>query len=432
MSRDLSVYSDVKDPLAFVNEMGNSIAKSQFFNCANADQGKVLAMECLAKRLPPLSLAERYHIIQGKLSMKSEAMLAGFRQHGGKHKVVSRTPDLASIELTFEGQSLLFSLSWEEAKQESFPWGKTEKGQPKLKDNWATPRGRMQMLWARVVSDGVRCLCPEVNSGTYTPEEVSDFDGNVSSEVETTATETGNGNAEDAQVIDAEFEPVTESAQTPTPTPETVTTASRNGNGDDHPTGPGGYATIEQTSRISELLAQRGPKALVVKEQLLNAAGVTDLVHFKFEFAAAVIPKLEAAVAKQQAEQQQGQQATTDTITPTPETVPTGESQQSPDANTADVNGPCSQDQIDQIKSLIDEITPFDAGIAQKILTAIKPCTSIAQLTWAAAQKITKSLDDKLRKHAIDKTLEGGENGTNGNVEANVAEHAEEATAAGK
>lgn len=32
------------------------------------------------------------------------------------------------------------------------------------------------MLWARVTSDGVRALCPEIVAGVYTPEEIADFE----------------------------------------------------------------------------------------------------------------------------------------------------------------------------------------------------------------------------------------------------------------
>jgi hypothetical protein len=34
----------------------------------------------------------------------------------------------------------------------------------------------MQMLWARVISDGVRTLAPEIVYGIYTPEETQDFE----------------------------------------------------------------------------------------------------------------------------------------------------------------------------------------------------------------------------------------------------------------
>jgi hypothetical protein len=34
----------------------------------------------------------------------------------------------------------------------------------------------MQMLWARVVSDAVRTVCPLANRGNYTPEEIEDIE----------------------------------------------------------------------------------------------------------------------------------------------------------------------------------------------------------------------------------------------------------------
>jgi hypothetical protein len=52
----------------------------------------------------------------------------------------------------------------------------TEKdGTVRIKDNYATPRARMQMLWARTVSDGVRSICPGATRRRYTPTEIADF-----------------------------------------------------------------------------------------------------------------------------------------------------------------------------------------------------------------------------------------------------------------
>jgi hypothetical protein len=57
------------------------------------------------------------------------------------------------------------------AQQEKWPFGKGKE----LKTNWSTPIGRQDMLWARVVSRGVRRLAPGVVCGRYTPEEITDF-----------------------------------------------------------------------------------------------------------------------------------------------------------------------------------------------------------------------------------------------------------------
>lgn len=171
MSTELTVYSRMQDPLAFVREFGTEIALSKMFGCANEAQGKVLAMACMCEGENPIALSRKYHIIQNNLSMKADAMLAELRARGGKHRVIERTSDKAVVEITYDGQTYTESLSWEDVQQERYIYAKDGS----LKDNWATPRGRRQMLWARVISEAVRTLAPEIVAGTYTPEETHDL-----------------------------------------------------------------------------------------------------------------------------------------------------------------------------------------------------------------------------------------------------------------
>ena len=114
--------------------------------------------------------------------MKADAMLAEFRCRGGDHVLISRTPELAEIELRVGkgrgARAQRFSFSWDEAKQESYVFAKDGKT---MKENWSTPRRRMQMLWARLISDSVRVMMPEVCAGQYTPEELG---GDVSVELQ--------------------------------------------------------------------------------------------------------------------------------------------------------------------------------------------------------------------------------------------------------
>ena len=185
---DLSIYDRFQNPGQFIAEMGKAICLSGMFGVENASQGQVMALECASRHMPPMSLAERYNCIKGKLSMKTDAMLADFHALGGRHVIQSRTPEEAVVLLSINGQLQRFSLSWTEAQQEPFIYvGKEEPIARKLqtgktdgltiKPKYATPRARMQMLWARVVSDGVRAMAPEVVAGHYTPEEIGDFDG---------------------------------------------------------------------------------------------------------------------------------------------------------------------------------------------------------------------------------------------------------------
>ena len=187
MSNDMIVYDQIQDPGEFIKQLGISILHSEMFGCTNASQGAVLALECMARKTPPMQLAERYHIIHGRLSMRADAMLADFRERGGTHKIVERTADAAEVELTSSGESQRFRLTWIDAQQEPFVYvGKESAIVDKLasgrtndlmvKPKYRTPRSRSQMLWARVVSDGVRAMCPEVVAGYYTPEEMGDVE----------------------------------------------------------------------------------------------------------------------------------------------------------------------------------------------------------------------------------------------------------------
>jgi hypothetical protein len=168
---EIDLYTKLNDPLDAIGKIGEIFARSGMFGCTKTEQGQVLAMACLTEKKTPTQIIREYHLIEGRLSDRADAMLAKFKSKGGRYKVLARTPDHASVEMTYEGQTVTFSLSFEEVKAEPFVWmadGKT------FKKNWRTPRARMQTLWARVVSDGVRTLAPEIVSGIYTPEEILD------------------------------------------------------------------------------------------------------------------------------------------------------------------------------------------------------------------------------------------------------------------
>lgn len=229
VDRPPAIYDQATDPAAFIREIGEAIHRSGIFGTETPSQGHVLALECAARRIPPLSLAERYHMIKGKLSMKADAMLGEFHQIGGRHRIVRRTPEWASIELTLAGQTEKFSCSWKDAQEEPFVYmgkeadviAKMEAGKPPaIKPKYATPRSRMQMLWARVVSDGVRAMAPGILSGHYTPEEITDYMGvDLPPEPDGSDSSDGSGTEEDADVVDVDH---TEIVTEPTPAPSVV------------------------------------------------------------------------------------------------------------------------------------------------------------------------------------------------------------------
>jgi len=164
----------MNDPLLAVEKLGEIIASSGMFGCSKVEQGQVLALQCLSERKPPLELAKTYHVIDGKLSMRSDAMLAKFQISGGSVKWTRRDDKVVEATFTLKNNSLTFT-----AKLEDFVANGVAIGRDgKLKDNWR--KFTRQMLTARVISEAVRLLAPEVVFGVYTPEEVSDFNSPAS------------------------------------------------------------------------------------------------------------------------------------------------------------------------------------------------------------------------------------------------------------
>lgn len=374
MSATLTVYDKITDAGSFIKTMGREIAASKMFGDLTTSQGEVFALECAARRMPPLMLAEKYHVIFGKLSMKAEAMLGEFHERGGKSRIVSRTPELVAIELELNGSKQQFSLSWAEAEQESFPYatpkgvtedaviekiiawksGKRGASQPELKTKYKTPRSRTQMLWARLVSDAVRAMMPEVNSGRYTPEE---FDG---------GDEEPEAGSDGGQVIDGEFTVVPEAkpgAATGKPEngngqhvePETAATATASTTATESPADTC-LATPDQVTSICAAMNQLGmPDEL--RGKALAKRGVNEIPKLSHAQAAELLANLNAKI-------DQRRQAALDaangrTATPATSEQPANPAAEQP-ALRPDDGTLCSEVQVATVKQLVAEIHQTD------------------------------------------------------------------------
>lgn len=141
------------------------IAESRLFGCKNEAEAFSLMLLADAEGLHPASAARDYHIIEGKPSLKADAMLARYMAAGGKVKWVAREPENVSAEFSHPSSGSV-TITWNKERAITAGlWGKR---------NWKSHP--IQMLSARVISEGVRASFPGVVSGLYTPEEVQDFD----------------------------------------------------------------------------------------------------------------------------------------------------------------------------------------------------------------------------------------------------------------
>ena len=144
--------------------MAEAFAKSGLFGCNTKEQALSLMALCEAQGLHPANAVQEYHIINGRPSLKADAMLTRFQRSGGRVEFTTYTDEKVEAKFTHpQGGSL--TVSWDMARAKRAELGG--------KGMWLKyPR---QMLRARVISEGVRTLFPGVLDGMYAPEEVQDF-----------------------------------------------------------------------------------------------------------------------------------------------------------------------------------------------------------------------------------------------------------------
>jgi len=151
-------------PVADIEKMAVAIAKSKMFGMKTADEAFALMLIAQAEGMHPAIAARDYHVIQGRPTLKADAMLARFQDAGGKVQWDVYTD--AEVTGTFShpsGGSL--KLTWTFAQAKSI--GLTGK------DNWKNyPRA---MLRARCISEGIRTVYPGCVVGTYTAEELEEI-----------------------------------------------------------------------------------------------------------------------------------------------------------------------------------------------------------------------------------------------------------------
>lgn len=157
--------NEVMVPLEQIGMMAKAVSDSGLFGIKS--EAAAFSLMCIAQAdgIPPIKAAVQYHIIDGKPSLKSEAMLARFQASGGKIRWKERTPQRCTLWLEHP-QAGEIEVTWdiERAKAAGLAGRNTWKAYP------------AQMMSARCISEGIRALYPACVGGFYTPEEVRDFD----------------------------------------------------------------------------------------------------------------------------------------------------------------------------------------------------------------------------------------------------------------
>ena len=170
----MSAVANAIVPYEQMERMAATVAKSRLFGIEHPEQALALMALCQAEGIHPMTAVRDYHLIQGRPALKAETMLARFMGAGGKVKWIELTDKKA--EATF---------SHPDGGTVTLDWTIERATQAKLanKDIWKSyPRA---MLRSRVISEGVRTVCPSIVQGVYTPEEVQ----NLTPEIESVSVE---------------------------------------------------------------------------------------------------------------------------------------------------------------------------------------------------------------------------------------------------
>ena len=152
-------------PYNDIEKMATAVAKSGLFGVKNPEQAMALMLIAQAEGMHPAIAARDYHVIQGRPALKADAMMARFQSSGGKVEwKVYTDKEVTGVFSHPSGGSVTITWTFDMATKIGLTG----------KDNWRNYA--RAMLRARCISEGIRTVYPGCVVGTYTPEEVQDFE----------------------------------------------------------------------------------------------------------------------------------------------------------------------------------------------------------------------------------------------------------------
>lgn len=146
-----------------IERMARAFSASKLFGVKTPEEALALCLIAQSENRHPASAAQDYHIINGRPAKKAESMLRDFIASGGS--VEWHSLDDTKADATFSHPSGgTVRITWDMARA-----SKAGINNPMWKKY---PR---QMLRSRVVSEGVRTVCPGATSGMLVIEEAQDL-----------------------------------------------------------------------------------------------------------------------------------------------------------------------------------------------------------------------------------------------------------------
>jgi hypothetical protein len=153
-------------PFVEMQQMAKAIADSRLFGLTDVNQVLALGMVAQAEGQHFATACRDYHVIQGRVALKADAMMARFQAAGGKVNWTEYTDERVTGSFSHPNGGSL-SVTWTIEQARSIGLVKPGSGWQKF------PRA---MLRSRCISEGIRSVYPGSVTGFYSPEEVADFE----------------------------------------------------------------------------------------------------------------------------------------------------------------------------------------------------------------------------------------------------------------
>ena len=150
-----------------IADAGALVYQSGMLGVTSPAAGFMVMATCHQEGMSLLEFKRRYHVDnRGNISMRSDRMLAEFMERGGTCKWITKLNDA-------KRQAALFTYGVNENIEVEFTIEEAKKaGYIKSGSNWEKdPASQMR---ARVITRGVRAVCPGAVAGVYCPEEMQD------------------------------------------------------------------------------------------------------------------------------------------------------------------------------------------------------------------------------------------------------------------
>ena len=143
------------------------IAKSGMGGFKTAEQATVALLLALAEGIPVGRVIHEYHVINGRLNLRSECMLARFQKAGGAVEYHLHNDTEVSLTASHpKGGSLLVTWTIERARKAGLTANPTWTKHPAA------------MLTARAIAEAVRAVYPACLSGILAEEEAEEVGAN--------------------------------------------------------------------------------------------------------------------------------------------------------------------------------------------------------------------------------------------------------------